>query len=50
MLPSRRFGPSRSFRHREHKKGAQAILLVLLAFTLLGDWLRDTLDPELRQL
>jgi peptide/nickel transport system permease protein len=26
-----------------------AILLVSLAFNLLGDWLRDTLDPKLRQ-
>jgi len=26
------------------------ILLVVLAFNLLGDWLRDTLDPRLRQL
>ena len=27
-----------------------AILLVVLAFNLLGDWLRDTLDPKLRHL
>jgi len=27
-----------------------SILLVVLAFNLLGDWLRDTLDPKLRQL
>ena len=27
-----------------------AILLVVLAYNLLGDWLRDTLDPKLRQL
>ena len=27
-----------------------AILLVVLAFNLLGDWLRDTLDPKLRQM
>jgi len=27
-----------------------AILLVVLAFNLLGDWMRDTLDPKLRQL
>ena len=27
-----------------------AILLVVRAFNLLGDWLRDTLDPRLRQL
>jgi peptide/nickel transport system permease protein len=27
-----------------------AILLVVLAFNLLGDWLRDTFDPRLRQL
>jgi peptide/nickel transport system permease protein len=27
-----------------------AILLVVLAFNVLGDWLRDTLDPKLRQL
>ena len=27
-----------------------AIMLVVLAFYLLGDWLRDTLDPKLRQL
>jgi peptide/nickel transport system permease protein len=27
-----------------------AILLVVLAFNLLGDWLCDTLDPKLRQL
>jgi peptide/nickel transport system permease protein len=27
-----------------------AILLVVLAFNVLGDWLRDTLDPRLRQL
>ena len=26
-----------------------AILLVVLAFNLLGDWLRDVLDPRLRQ-
>jgi peptide/nickel transport system permease protein len=26
-----------------------AILLIVLAFNLLGDWLRDTLDPKLRQ-
>ena len=26
-----------------------AILLVVLAFNLLGDWLRDVLDPKLRQ-
>jgi peptide/nickel transport system permease protein len=26
-----------------------AILLVVLAFNLLGDWLRDALDPKLRQ-
>jgi peptide/nickel transport system permease protein len=27
-----------------------AIMLVVLSFNLLGDWLRDTLDPKLRQL
>ncbi|MFM9887397.1 MAG: ABC transporter permease [Burkholderiales bacterium] len=27
-----------------------AILVAVLAFNLLGDWLRDTLDPKLRQL
>jgi peptide/nickel transport system permease protein len=27
-----------------------AILVVVLAFNLLGDWLRDTFDPKLRQL
>ncbi|MEK7387028.1 MAG: ABC transporter permease, partial [candidate division NC10 bacterium] len=27
-----------------------SILLVVLAFNLLGDWLRDTLDPKLRHL
>jgi len=27
-----------------------AILLVVLSFNLLGDWLRDTLDPNLRTL
>jgi peptide/nickel transport system permease protein len=27
-----------------------AILLVVLSFNLIGDWLRDTLDPKLRQL
>ncbi len=27
-----------------------AILLVVLAFNRLGDWLRDTLDPKLRRL
>ena len=27
-----------------------AILAVVLAFNVLGDWLRDTLDPKLRQL
>jgi peptide/nickel transport system permease protein len=27
-----------------------AILLIVLAFNVLGDWLRDTLDPKLRQL
>ena len=27
-----------------------AILLVVLAFNLFGDWLRDVLDPKLRQL
>ncbi len=26
-----------------------AILLVILAFNLVGDWLRDALDPKLRQ-
>jgi peptide/nickel transport system permease protein len=26
------------------------ILLIVLAFNLLGDWLRDTLDPKLRKL
>jgi peptide/nickel transport system permease protein len=26
-----------------------AILLAVLAFNLLGDWLRDTFDPKLRQ-
>jgi peptide/nickel transport system permease protein len=25
-----------------------AIMLVVLAFNLLGDWLRDKLDPKLR--
>jgi peptide/nickel transport system permease protein len=25
-----------------------AILLVVLAFNLVGDWLRDTRDPKLR--
>ena len=27
-----------------------AILLVVLSFNLLGDWVRDYLDPRLRQL
>jgi peptide/nickel transport system permease protein len=27
-----------------------AIMLVVLAFNLFGDWLRDRLDPKLRQL
>lgn len=27
-----------------------AILVTVLAFNILGDWLRDTLDPKLRQL
>ena len=27
-----------------------AIFLVVIAFNLIGDWLRDTLDPKLRQL
>jgi len=27
-----------------------AITLVVLAFNLFGDWLRDQLDPKLRQL
>ena len=27
-----------------------AIVLMVLALTLLGDWLRDALDPKLRQL
>jgi len=27
-----------------------AITLVVLAFNLFGDWLRDRLDPKLRQL
>ncbi len=27
-----------------------AIMLVVLSFNLFGDWLRDTLDPKLRQL
>ena len=27
-----------------------AILLVVLAFNVFGDWLRDTLNPKLRQL
>ena len=26
-----------------------AITLVVLAFNMFGDWLRDTLDPKLRQ-
>jgi ABC-type dipeptide/oligopeptide/nickel transport system permease subunit len=26
-----------------------AIMLVVLAFNLFGDWLRDWLDPRLRQ-
>jgi ABC-type dipeptide/oligopeptide/nickel transport system permease subunit len=26
-----------------------AILVAVLAFNLLGDWLRDTFDPKLRQ-
>ncbi len=26
-----------------------AIVLLVLAFNLLGDWLRDVLDPKLRQ-
>jgi peptide/nickel transport system permease protein len=26
-----------------------AIMLVVLAFNLIGDWLRDILDPKLRQ-
>jgi len=28
----------------------RTVLLVVLAFNLIGDWLRDTLDPRLRQL
>jgi peptide/nickel transport system permease protein len=27
-----------------------AIMLTVLAMNLFGDWLRDTLDPRLRQL
>ena len=27
-----------------------AIMLVVLAFNLFGDWLRDWLDPRLRQM
>jgi peptide/nickel transport system permease protein len=27
-----------------------AIMLVVLSFNLFGDWLRDVLDPKLRQL
>ena len=27
-----------------------AVLLVVLSFNIFGDWLRDTLDPRLRQL
>ncbi len=27
-----------------------AVMMVVLAFNLFGDWLRDTLDPKLRQL
>ena len=27
-----------------------AIALIVMAFTLLGDWLRDRVDPRLRQL
>ena len=27
-----------------------AIMLTVMSLTLLGDWLRDTLDPRLRQL
>ena len=26
-----------------------AITIVVLAFNFIGDWLRDTLDPKLRQ-
>ena len=26
-----------------------AIMLTVVAFNLFGDWLRDTLDPKLRQ-
>jgi peptide/nickel transport system permease protein len=26
-----------------------AIMLVVLSLNLLGDWVRDTLDPKLRQ-
>ena len=29
---------------------ALAIALVVLSFNLVGDWLRDHLDPKLRQL
>jgi peptide/nickel transport system permease protein len=27
-----------------------AIMFVVLSFNLFGDWMRDTLDPKLRQL
>jgi peptide/nickel transport system permease protein len=27
-----------------------AIMLVVLSFHMVGDWLRDILDPQLRQL
>jgi len=27
-----------------------AIMLIVLSLNLLGDWVRDTLDPKLRQL
>jgi ABC-type dipeptide/oligopeptide/nickel transport system permease subunit len=27
-----------------------AIMLVVLSFNLFGDWVRDALDPKLRQL
>ena len=30
--------------------GGASAAAELLAFNLLGDWLRDTLDPKLRQL
>ena len=48
--PGTRAGQTR--RHNESREGgsASAITLMVLSVNLFGDWLRDRLDPRLRQL